>query len=175
LFSIGQPTRINVAIFDLNKLVFGMRKELRGLLREEIILDISDLSVERCLVNADRDQMRDLVFHLVLDALDAMPHGGSLNIVIENRRIDKAPMSTHLEPAEDYVMVAVRDSSTEENAEIAEHGDFRVVKGRALSLSAGYDAIKRCGGHLSVSRRAGETVVRIYLPRRASPQSFRRL
>jgi hypothetical protein len=111
--------------------------------------------------------MRDLVFHLVLDARDAMPHGGSLSIVIERRRIDKAHVSTHLEPTGDYVMVAVRDISTqEENAEIPERGDFRIVKGRSLSLAASY-AIKRCGGHISVSRRAGETVVRIYLSRLA--------
>ena len=169
---IGQPTEINLAVFDLNKLVIGMREELRCLLREDITFDTSELSTERCLVNADRRQMRDLVFHLVLDARDAMPHGGSLSIVIERRRIDKAHMSTPLEPTGDYVMVAVRDIPTEESAEIPERGDFRIVKGRGLSLAASYDAIKRCGGHISVSRRAGETVVRIYLPRLASPRSF---
>jgi signal transduction histidine kinase len=172
ILSIGQPTEINCAVFDLNKLVIGMREELRCLLREDITFDISELSTERCLVNADRRQMRDLVFHLVLDARDAMPHGGSLSIVIERRRIDKAHMSTHLDPTGDYVMVAVRDISTEESAEIPERGDFRIVKGRGLSLAASYDAIKRCGGHISVSRRAGETVVRIYLPRLASPRSL---
>jgi len=173
ILCIGQPTEINLAVFDLNKLVIGMREELRCLLREDITFDISEPSTERCLVNADRRQMRDLVFHLVLDALDAMPHGGSLSIVIERRRIDKSHMSTHLEPTGDYVMVAVRDMPTEEqNAEIPERGDFRIVKGRGLSLAASYDAIKRCGGHISVSRRASETVVRIYLPRLASSRSF---
>jgi signal transduction histidine kinase len=169
---IGKPMEINLAVFDLNKLVIGMREELRCLLREDITFDISHLSTERCLVNADRRQMRDLVFHLVLDARDAMPYGGSLSIVIERRRIDKAHMSAPLEPTGDYVMVAVRDSPTEESAEIPERGDLRIVKGRGLSLAASYDAIKRCDGHISVSRRAGETVVRIYLPRPASPRSF---
>jgi len=173
ILSIGQPTEINLAVFDLNKLVIGMREELRGLLREDITFDISELSTERCLVNADRRRMRDLVFHLVLDARDAMPHGGSLSIVIERRRIDKAHMSTHLEPTGDYVMMAVGDISTEEeSAEIPERADFRIVKGRGLSLAASYDAIKRCGGHIGVSRCGGETVIRIYLPRLASPRSF---
>jgi len=66
----------------------------------------------------------------------------------------------------------VRDSPTEENAEIPERGDFRIVKGRGLSLAASYDAIKPCSGHISVSRRASDTVVRIYLPRLVSPRSF---
>jgi signal transduction histidine kinase len=172
ILSIGQPTEIDLAVFDLNRLVNGMRDELRGLLREDIRFDVSGLSAERCLVKADRCQVRDLVFHLVLDAQDALPHGGSLSMVIERRRIDKADMSTPLEPTGDYVMVAVHDIPTEESAEIPERGDFRIVKGRGLSLAASYDAIKRCGGHISVSRRAGETVVRIYLPRLASPRSF---
>ena len=172
ILSIGQPAEINLAVFDLNRLVIGMREELRGLLREDITFDISGLSTERCLVKADRCQMRDLVFHLVLDAQDAMPHGGSLSIVIERRRIDEADKSTPFEPTGDYVMVAARDCPTRESAEIPERGDFRIVKGRELSLAASYDAIKRCGGHISVSRRARETVVRIYLPRRASPRSF---
>ena len=36
ILSIDQPPQINLAVFDLNKLVIGMREELRGLLREDI-------------------------------------------------------------------------------------------------------------------------------------------
>ena len=172
ILSIGQPTEIKLAVLDLNRLVIGMREELRGLLREDIIFDISELSTGRCLVSADRGEMRDLVFHLVLDARDAMPHGGSLSIVIERRRIDEGQTSTPVEPAGDCVMVAVRDSPTKESAEIPERADFRIVKGRGLSLAASYDAIKRCGGHIGVSRCGRETIIRIYLPRLASPRSF---
>jgi signal transduction histidine kinase len=171
ILSIGQPTEIDLAVFDLNRFVNGMRDELRGLLRENIRFDISGLSAERCLVKADRGQVRDLVFHLVLDARDAMPHGGSLSVVIERRRIDEADKSAPFEPAGDYVMVAVRDCPAGEGAENIECGDFRIVKGRGLSLAASYDAIKRCGGHIGVFRCGGDTVVRIYLPRLASPRS----
>ena len=164
-----------LAVFDLTRLAIGMRDELCGLLREDITFDISGPPAERCLVKADRCQVRDLVFHLVLDAQDAMPHGGSLSIVIERRRIVEASMSTTFEPAGDYVMVAVRDCPTKESAEIPERRDFRIVKGRGLSLAASYDAIKRCGGHVGVSRCGGDTIIRIYLPRLASPRSFRRL
>ena len=172
ILSIGQPRETKLAVFDLNRLAIGMRDELCGLLREDITFDISGPPAERCLVKADRCQVRDLVFHLVLDAQDAMPHGGSLSIVIERRRIVEAGMSTTFEPAGDYVMVAVRDCPTKESAEIPERGDFRIVKGRGLSLAASYDAIKRCGGHVGVSRCGGDTIIRIYLPRLASPRSL---
>ena len=53
ILSIGQPTEINLAVFDLNKLVIGMREELRCLLREDIAFDSSELSIERCVVTAN--------------------------------------------------------------------------------------------------------------------------
>jgi hypothetical protein len=172
ILSIGQPTQINLAVFDLNRLVIGMREELRGLLREDITFNISDLSTERCLVNADRRQMRDLVFHLVLDALDAMPPGGSLSIVIERRRSDKTHTSTPLEPTGDHVMVAVRDSPTEKSAEIPERGDFRIVKWGGLSLAVSYYAIKRCGGISASPAVPARLSSRSTCPRLASPRSF---
>jgi len=139
-----------------------MRKELGDLLREDISFDISLLATGRCLVSADRHQMRELIIHLVLDARDAMPHGGSLDIAIGKKKIDEA-LSLHPDSV-DYVVVAVRNSPTEGAPNMAERLDFDVVKGRGLSLAASYDAINRGGGHISVSRRAGETLVKIYLP-----------
>jgi hypothetical protein len=162
VLTIGQQAQINLVVLDLSRLVIGMREELRHLLRKDIAFDLSLLATGRCLVNADRHQMRELV-HLVLDARDAMPHGGSLSIAIERKRIDEA-VALHPGSSGDYVMVSVRDIPTRKTAGAPERLDFRVLKGRSLSLAAGYDAIKRCGGHISVSRRAGETVVRVFLP-----------
>ena len=77
LLSIGWPRDGNLVVFDLNKFVKGMREELRGLLRENIAFDISESSNKGFLVHTDRSQIRDLLRHLVLDARDAMPYGGS--------------------------------------------------------------------------------------------------
>ena len=168
LLSIGWPADGNLVVFDLNKLIKGMREELHSLLRENITFDISEAPNDGSLVRTDRGQIRDLLRHLVLDARDAMPHGGALSIVIDRKRIDKDGIKPAFEPAGDYVVVVVRDTESGE-AEIPERRDFRIVKGRGLSLAASYDAIKRCGGHIGVSRCAGETVVKIYLPRLPSP------
>lgn len=167
---MGQQTEINMVVFDLSRLVVGMRKELRSLLRKDIAFDVSLLATGRCLVSADRHQMRELVLHLVLDARDAMPDGGSLSILIERRGIDEVA-GLHPESG-DYVMVAVRDSPTRETVDVPDRVNLRVVKGRGLSLAASYDAIRRCGGHISISRRAAETVVRIFLPCLAAQAAF---
>lgn len=151
-----------MVVLDLNRLVIGMREELQRLLRKDITFDVSLLATGRCLVSADRHQMRELVLHLVLDARDAMPDGGSLSIAIERKRIDEAAR-LHPESSGDYVMVTVRDIPARSTA-VPERAGFGVAKGRSLSLAASYDAIKGCGGHISVSRRAGETMVRIFLP-----------
>jgi signal transduction histidine kinase len=111
--------------------------------------------------------MRDLILHLVLDARDAMPDGGSLSITVEHTRISEVG-GLYPESRGDYVTVTVRDRPVRPVAQVSEKMDLRVVKGRGLSLAASYDAIKRCDGHIGVSRRAGETLVRIFLPCLAS-------
>jgi signal transduction histidine kinase len=167
VLTIGQQTRIDPVVLDLSRLAVGMREELRRLLRADIRLDVSLLANGRCLVNADPHQMRDLILHLVLDARDAMPDGGSLSITVEQRRISEVG-GLYPEAHGDYVTVTVRDRPVRPVAQVSEKMDLRVVKGRGLSLAASYDAIKRCGGHIGVSRRAGETLVRIFLPCLAS-------
>jgi two-component system cell cycle sensor histidine kinase/response regulator CckA len=167
ILTIGQGTEINLPILDPSRLLIGMREELRHLLRENIAFDVSMLARGRCLVSADRHQLRELLLHLVLDAQDGMPNGGSLSIAIDRKRIGEAA-SLYPELLGDYVIVSVHDSPTREATRISERADFRVLKGRGLSLAASYDVIKRCDGHISVSRRAGETIVRIFLPSPAS-------
>ncbi len=167
VLTIGQQTRINPVVLDLSRLAVGMREELRRLLRADIHFDVSWLANGRCLVSADPHQMRDLILHLVLDARDAMPDGGSLSITVEKRRVSEVGGLSPESPG-DYVTVTVRDSPGRPAAQLPEKIDLHVVKGRSLSLAASYDAIKRCGGHISVSRRAHETMVRIFLPCLAS-------
>jgi signal transduction histidine kinase len=167
VLTIGQKTRINPVVLDLSRLAVCMLEELRRLLRADIRFEVSLLANGRCLVSADPHQMRDLILHLVLDARDAMPDGGSLSITVEKRRIGEVG-GLYPESPGDYVTVTVRDSPGRPAAQGSEKMDLRVVKGRGLSLAASYDAIKRCGGHISVSRRACETFVRIFLPCLAS-------
>ena len=163
----GLGTEINLAIVDPSRLLIAMREELRHLLRENIAFDVSMLATDRCLVSADRPQLRELFVHLVLDAQDAMPDGGSLSIAVNRKRIGETA-SLYPELSGDYVIVSVHDSPMGKATGVSERADFRVLKGRGLSLAASYDVIKRCDGHISVSRRAGETMVRIFLPSLAS-------
>jgi hypothetical protein len=160
---IGRVPKINLVVLDLGRLVGGMRGELRRLLGRDIRFDVSLLSAGRCLVSASRHQMRELVLHLVLDARDAMPDGGSLSIAIEKRRIAETG-SFHSPPSGEYVVVAVRDSPRRQIRCLSEQRESRVIKGRALSLAASYDAIRSRGGHISVSRCSSETMVRVFLP-----------
>ena len=89
VLTIGQQIRIDPVVLDLSRLAVGMREELRRLLRADIRLDVSLLANGRCLVSADPHQMRDLILHLVLDARDAMPDGGSLSITVEHTRVSE--------------------------------------------------------------------------------------
>ncbi|HEU4679311.1 MAG TPA: hypothetical protein VFS35_07305, partial [Terrimicrobiaceae bacterium] len=84
---IGLQTQSSPVVLDISKLVVGMREDLRRLLREDIQFDLALLTTGGCLVTADPGQMHELILHLVLDARDAMPDGGSLQITVERKRI----------------------------------------------------------------------------------------
>jgi signal transduction histidine kinase len=168
ILAIGQGTEISLVVLDLSRLVVGMRKELRDLLREDISFDISLSATGRCLVSADRHQMRELVIHLALDARDAMPHGGSLDIAIEKKKIDES-MSLYRDSTVEHV-VAVR-SRPGGAPDMAERGFWRV--GARSKPGSQLRRHQQRAAHWR-SRRAGETLVKsICRDRRDPPSSFR--
>jgi len=142
-------------VFDLSELVAEMQAELRLLLRNNIELTVNH--AEASPVKADRPRMRELILHHVLDAQEALPHGGFLELAVGRTLIDNTYAGIHpdVSPGE-YVMFTVRDGGVRES-----NG---VMKGRSLSLSAAYDAINEIGGHVCIFIGRGETIVTIYLP-----------
>ena len=152
---------------ELRDIVSGMKRELHGLLRENIRLRVSDTSEAVGGIKAVRCDIEDLIRHLVLDARDAMPAGGELCIITGTIVLDADYARTHPEvPPGDYAMLTIRDTGDGSNAESlnALKGKAVIRKGRSLGLTACYDVIDQLGGHLCVSRLAHETVVKIYVP-----------
>ena len=72
-----------------------MREELDCLLRENIRLHVSDSSDTVSHVKAFRGELEDLIRHLVLDARDAMPTGGELNILTGTLALDDLTQREH--------------------------------------------------------------------------------
>lgn len=110
------------------------------------------------LVNASKDQLRQVFLNMISNAMDAMPDGGNLKIITEHRR--------------DKVCINISDTGTgikEEHIEKIFDSFFTTktdsVKGVGLGLSVCYGFIKDHGGDIKVASRTGEgTLFTIYLP-----------
>jgi signal transduction histidine kinase len=167
ILSIGGRTSETIELLVLREIVSRMREELDCLLRENIRLHVSDSCDTVSHVKAFRGELEDLIRHLILDARDAMPAGGELNILTGTVALDMDYARTHPEvPPGEYAMLTIRDTGDGSNAATRKTLDeeANIHKGRSLGLTACYNIIERLSGHLCVSRLAGETVIKIYLP-----------
>ncbi|EPL15628.1 PAS domain-containing protein [Pseudomonas sp. CF161] len=124
-------------------------------------------------VNTDASQLENALLNLVINARDAMPHGGELLIETANSYLDGSDIRT-LEPvkAGDYVMLGVRDNGAGMSPRVLAKAfdPFFTTKpigqGTGLGLSMIYGFAQQSGGHVTITSEPNQgTSVRLYLPR----------
>ncbi len=154
---------------DINLLVVSMEDMLRRTMGEHIRLEI-ELQGDIWQAYTDAHQLENALLNLVINARDAMPDGGQLDIRTRNVRIDGRQPDAP-EPG-DYVLLSVADNGAGMSAQtIAKAFDpFFTTKpigqGTGLGLSMVYGFAKQTGGHVSIDSRLGQgTHITLYLPR----------
>lgn len=130
----------------------------------EIVLDIDD---DVPLVPVDPDQLRQILLNMGLNAIQAMPAGGTLTVRLRSEA-DQELAEVH--PAEDYVMISFEDtgSGIEQDKLRSIFTPFFTTKtqGTGLGLPITMRIIEQHGGHITVQSTLGEgTIFRIYLPK----------
>jgi two-component system cell cycle sensor histidine kinase/response regulator CckA len=124
-------------------------------------------------VKTDLSQFEQVLINLCVNARDAMPQGGNITVTTKNLRASDVAALGHTElPAEDWVMVEVRDSGTGIAPEILDKifepffTTKDVGKGTGLGLSMVYGIIKQSGGYIYPVSEVGKgTSFRLFLPR----------
>ena len=113
-------------------------------------------------MRADRGQLEQVITNLALNARDAMPSGGSVELAV--RRIDGE------------VELTVADSGIGMDAETIEHAfePFFTTKGpgkgTGLGLATVYGIVTQTGGEISIDSRPGEgSTFRVVLPLSPDP------
>jgi len=161
---VPQPLNLNVVITDLEKL-------LRRLLGEDIELR-TILDPEIATVHADPGQVEQVVMNLALNARDAMPKGGPLEIRTSMADLDASyvrgrPYVT----AGRYVAIWVTDRGTGISKEVLSHlfepyfTTKEPGKGTGLGLATVFGIVKQSGGHIEVYSELGlGSTFKVYLP-----------
>jgi CheY-like chemotaxis protein len=141
---------------------------LQRLIGEDIELAVS-LDPEAWTIRADRGQMHQVLMNLVVNAREAMPGGGMLNI--ETRNLS--------EETGDFLRLSVRDTGVGMDDRTRQHlfEPFFTTKsasrGTGLGLATVFGVVTQSGGHLSVASEPGRgAVFNLHFPRLAAPASL---
>jgi signal transduction histidine kinase len=112
LLAFSRKQVLHPVVLDINSLVTDVGKMLRRLVGEDIEF-VTLLRPKTGSVHADPGQIEQVIMNLVVNARDAMPHGGKLAIETANVYFDADYVKQHVgaRPGP-YVMLAVSDTGT---------------------------------------------------------------
>jgi signal transduction histidine kinase len=166
--AVARPHVVDPRVLSLNDVVAEMTGLLSHLIGANIRLS-ARLAPDLRGVKIDHAQAQQIVLNLVLNARDAMPQGG--HIEVETRNIDRWFPSAKGAERDAWVELRIEDTghgmNTETRARLFE--PFFTTKppgkGNGLGLSTVYNAVKQSGGNIEVETEPGQgTCIHILLP-----------
>ena len=123
------------------------------------------------MVSADPTKLNQVLMNLCVNARDAMPDGGRLELGAGNIEIDKQYAITDGVPLGRYVQIHVRDSGSGMTKEVMERvfepffTTKEVGKGTGLGLSTVAGIVRGLGGFVRIESALGRgSIFKVYLP-----------
>jgi two-component system cell cycle sensor histidine kinase/response regulator CckA len=170
LLAFGRRQVLKPKTIDLDQLVRAMRDMLGRLLGEDVLLTVSG-GESLGYVTADPNQMEQVIMNLVVNARDAMPQGGMLEIATFNVPSAESPVCGPDKQPCAAVCLRVSDTGTGMDEQTIEQifEPFFTTKpvgqGSGLGLSTAFGITKQSGGTIKVRSELGHgTAFSIFLP-----------
>ena len=157
---------------DFRSMLGNLLQLIRGAVGDDVIVS-TQIGEDLWPILADPVQLEQSVLNLALNARDAMPKGGTLQISARNapRPRGERRHDADVKPG-DYVQVTVTDSGTgmDEATRTRMFEPFFTTKapgkGTGLGLSTVYGFVRQCGGYIGVLSTPGQgTSLELLLPR----------
>ena len=168
-FSRKQPLEMKVS--NMNSIINNISKILARLIGENIRINIDNHNATKNIL-CDKTQFEQVLLNLVVNARDAMPNGGHINIkafnihfkktlTIENERIESG----------EYTVLSVQDTGHGMSKEVQENifepffSTKEVGKGTGMGLATVFGIVKQHKGYITVHSKSGEgTIFKVYFP-----------
>ena len=175
LLAFARRQQLEPAAIDIGRLHKGVDDLLRHTLGGLVELDWK-IARDVWPAFADQPQLELALMNLIINARDAMPDGGTITVVAENRAAtadDPVPL-----PDGDYVVISVVDRGCGIAPDLLDKvfepffTTKEVGKGTGLGLSMVYGFAKQSSGTLHIDSQVGEgTRAELWLPRATTDAS----
>lgn len=156
---------------DINQLITGLIELIKRTVGPEIEIRTSG-PAELWATLVDPGQLENALLNLCINARDAMPAGGSIEIATANISLDAGAALARGLAAGDHIVLSVRDTGSGMPADVLDHAfdPFFTTKplgqGTGLGLSMVYGFVTQSGGRAVIASQVGQgTTVTIHLPR----------
>lgn len=172
LLSFGRRQMLTPQVTDLAAMLAEIEPQLRARVGSAIDLNL-EVASDLPPIRADRPRLRQVVRHLVENAMDAMPSGGTLTIALDVAEVDSDLRRrwSYLALGGRFVRLRVIDTGGGMDPDVLPHvfEPFFTTKGRGrgagMGLASVYGIVKQSAGYVFVERTGPEgTCVTILLP-----------
>ena len=155
----------------LNAVVVGLKAMLTRIVGEDVAM-LATITSDLGTIEADHGEIEQILMNLVVNARDAMAHGGKLTLATSNTVVDSL-LAVHLDVAPgNYVVLSVTDTGCGMTEAIKERifepffTTKPIERGTGLGLATVFGIVKQANGGIEVESEVGRgTTFRIYWPR----------
>jgi signal transduction histidine kinase/ActR/RegA family two-component response regulator len=174
LLAFSRRRVVAVQVLSLERLLGGTQKMLRRLIGEDVELRTAVAPDTSC-VRADPNQIEQVLLNLVVNARDAMPGGGRIDVELGDTVLaaGREADALKLQPGR-YVRLTVRDTGCGMTAEVKARifEPFFTTKqegaGTGLGLAVVHGIVEQLGGAIAVETEVNRgTTFHIYVPHTA--------
>lgn len=171
LLAFSRKQTLRPETLDVRDTLSDLTHLLNRLVGEKVTLSLSHDPV-LAPIRADKRQLEQVLMNLVVNARDAMPHGGEIRIETQGTKLTEALKRDRVTvPVGEYVTVRVSDDGvgipSDKLQKVFEpfFTTKRVGEGTGLGLSTAYGIIKQTGGFIFVDSTPGAgTCFSLYFP-----------
>ncbi len=171
LLGFARGGKYNIVPLKINDVIEDTVKVSEKMFEKNITVQY-DFEMDINTIEADKNQLNQILTNLIINAKDAMPTGGVLffkteNIYIDDKYVKQFPYFN----SGDYVKISVTDSGIGMTQKVKENifEPFFTTKGEGkgtgLGLATVYGIVKNHGGHINVYSEPGEgTTFTLFFP-----------
>jgi CheY-like chemotaxis protein len=173
LLAFGRQALLHPVVMDANHAIESITDVLAVTVGETITVNFIGLP-KPCGILVDHNQLENALLNIAINARDAMPEGGSLDIEIISEHLDETILKQRgleLEPDE-YVVISVTDHGTGIREDVLSHAfepfftTKETGKGTGLGLSMVWGFLQQSNGSAQINSKVDEgTTVSMYLPK----------